>query len=327
VLEISPDREWIAYTRHDPEAEDEINSLWGVAAVGRTPDPFPIGGANVVHFADWSPAEDSLEVAYSTVEPRPAAPGWQANNDLIVVTVRAEEDGGRAGPSRTLIPANSGGAYGWWGSSFAWTDDGSRLAYARPDGVGVIEIEAPALEPWLEMTPYQTLGDWAWVPGIGWGSDGRTLITVRHAAPIGLETEASSPAFDLVALQPTTGAVLALRSRSGMFAEPILSPPVVLPNGELDQQIAFLQALTPLESETSRYQVVVMDRDGSNARVVFPAVGDPGVEPHRMAWSPDGARLALIYQGDLWVVDVQSGQAHRLTSDGQVAALDWEGAS
>lgn len=325
VLEVSPDRDWIAYTRHDPEAEGEINSLWAVPAVGQSPEPFPLGGTNVIHFADWSPSDDGLAVAYSTVEPRPAAPGWQANNDLILVTVRETEDGGRAGPSRTLIPANSGGAYGWWGSSFAWTDDGSRLAFARPDGVGTIDVEEPSLEPVLEMTPYQTLGDWAWVPGIGWGWDGRTLYTVNHAAPVGLETEASSPAFDLVALQPTSGEVLPLRARSGMFAAPVVSPPVVLPNGELDHRIAFLQALTPLESETSRYQAVVMDRDGSNARVVFPSTGEPGLEPHRMAWSPDGARLALIYQGDLWIVDVASGQAHRLTSDGQVAALDWEG--
>ncbi|HSR46576.1 MAG TPA: G5 domain-containing protein [Anaerolineales bacterium] len=326
ILEISPDRAWITFTRQDPEAEGEINSLWAVAAVGRTADPFPLGGKNIVHFADWSPEDGTLAVAYSTVEPRPAAPGWQANNDLILVAVRAEQDGGRAGPTRTLIPSNSGGAYGWWGSSFAWSDDGSRLAYARPDGVGVIEMDDPSLNPILEMPPYQTLGDWAWVPGISWGWDGRTLFTVNHAPPVGLETEASSPAFDLVVLQPTTGAVLPLRSRSGMFAEPVVSPPRVLSNGELDHRVAFLQALTPLESETSRYQLVVMDRDGSNARVIFPGEGEPGLESHRVSWSPDGERLALIYQGDLWIVDVASGQAQRLTSDGQVTAMDWEGA-
>lgn len=187
-------------------------------------------------------------------------------------------------------------------------------------------MDDPSLNPILEMPPYQTLGDWAWVPGISWGWDGRTLFTVNHAPPVGLETEASSPAFDLVVLQPTTGAVLPLRSRSGMFAEPVVSPPRVLSNGELDHRVAFLQALTPLESETSRYQLVVMDRDGSNARVIFPGEGEPGLESHRVSWSPDGERLALIYQGDLWIVDVASGQAQRLTSDGQVTAMDWEGA-
>jgi hypothetical protein len=110
-----------------------------------------------------------------------------------------------------------------------------------------------------------------------------------------------------------------------MFAEPVVSPPRLLPNGEVDYQIAFLQALAPLESESSRYRLVVVDRDGSTLRALFPAEGEPGLEPHPVAWSPDGERLGVIYQGDLWIVDVASGQAHRLTSDGQVTAIDWAG--
>jgi hypothetical protein len=160
---------------------------------------------------------------------------------------------------------------------------------------------------------------------VSWGWDDRTLFTVRHGDPVGLETEAASPVFDLVALQPTSGATLSLNGRSGMFAEPVVSPPRLLPNGEVDHQIAFLQALTPLESESSRYRLGVIDRDGSNLRLLFPAEGEPGLEPHRAAWSPDGERLAVIYQGDLWVVDVATAQAHRLTSDGQVSAIDWSG--
>jgi Tol biopolymer transport system component len=78
-----------------------------------------------------------------------------------------------------------------------------------------------------------------------------------------------------------------------------------------------------LESEASRYRLAVIDRDGSNLRMLFPAEGEPGLEPHRVAWSPEGQRLAVIYQGDLWIVDVATTQAHRLTSDGQVTAIDW----
>jgi hypothetical protein len=323
ILQLSPDAAWLAYTRHDPENADEINSLWGVSALGRNPEPFALGVSNVVHFADWSPDPLELVLAYSTVEPRPAAPGWQANNDLNLVTVRTDGERGRPGPHRTVLAANSGGQYGWWGSAFAWASDAARLAYARPDGVGVVTLDEPALTPLLEMTPYQTLGDWAWVPGVSWGWDDRTLFTVRHGPPVGLETEAASPVFDLVALQPTSGAALPLNARSGMFAEPVVSPPQLLPNGEVDHQLAFLQALTPLESESSRYRLGVIDRDGSNQRLLFPAAGEPGLEPHRVAWSPDGQRLAVIYQGDLWIVDVATAQAHRLTSDGQVSAIDW----
>ena len=325
ILELAPDAEWLLFTRRDPEAEDQINSLWAVSAITSSPEPYSLRAENVVHFADWSPDLASLTVAYSTVEPRPAAPGWQANNDLNLVTVRP--DGARLfiGARRTLLAANSGGPYSWWGSSFAWASDAARLAYARPDGIGVIELDDPSPTTALEMVPYQTLGDWAWVPGISWGWDDRTLFTVQHAAPVGLESDAASQAFDLVAIQPTTGLALPLRDRSGMFAEPVVSPQRLLPSGEVDYQIAFLQALSPLESEKSRYRLVVVDRDGSNPRTLFPADGEPGLEPHRVAWSPDAERLAVLYQGDLWIVDVTSGQAHRLTSDGQVTAFDWSG--
>ncbi|HMK07548.1 MAG TPA: G5 domain-containing protein, partial [Anaerolineales bacterium] len=323
ILRLSPDGDWVAYTRHDPADTQEINSLWAVSTLQRNPDPTSLGISNVVHFADWSPDPKQLQLAYSTVEPRPAAPGWQANNDLHVMTLRPDNTRLRRGPERTLLAANSGGQYGWWGSSFAWASDGERLAYARPDGIGVVTVDDPSLTPLLDMTPFQTLGDWAWVPGVAWGWDDRTVFTVRHGPPVGLETEASSPVFDLVALQPTTGTALRLHDRSGMFAEPVVSPPRLLPNGEVDHRIAFLQALTPLESESSRYRLAVIDRDGSNLRFLFPADGEPGLEPHRVAWSPDGERLAVIYQGDLWIVDVASGQAHRLTSDGQVTAIDW----
>jgi hypothetical protein len=323
VLELSSNGNWLAYTRHDPDNAEEINALWAVSAVGRNPEPFALGVSNVVHFADWSPREDVLQLAYSTVEPRPAAPGWQANNDLHLLTVRTDGESGRPGPDETVLAANSGGQYGWWGSSFAWASDASRLAYARPDGIGVIALEDSSVTPVLEMMPYQTLGDWAWVPGVSWGWDDRTLYTVEHGAPIGLETEGASPIFDLVALQATSAAALPLNPRSGMFAEPAVSPPQILQNGEVDHRVAFLQALSPLESESSRYRLAVIDRDGSNQRFLFPAEGEPGLEPHRVAWSPDGERLALIYQGDLWVVDVATAQAHRLTSDGQVSAIDW----
>jgi hypothetical protein len=32
-----------------------------------------------------------------------------------------------------------------------------------------------------------------------------------------------------------------------------------------------------------------------------------------MAWSPSGQQIVLIYQGDLWIVDVASGRANQIT--------------
>jgi hypothetical protein len=313
----------VLFTRRGRDGTDDINTLWVASTLSTDFPPIDLHAANVVHFADWSPRSEGLVVAYSTVEPRPAAPGWQANNDLVLATLRIGDESGRVARSETILPANAGGQYGWWGTTFAWADDGDHLAYARADGVGLVDVRGSSVESLLTLVPYQTLGDWAWVPGLAWGHDSRTLFTVLHGPPVGLESEAASPVFDVVALEASTRSVLTLQERTGMFAYPSVSPPLEQPDGELASRLAFLQALSPLESRDSHYQLVVVDRDGSNRQVVFPPAGEPGLDPQVVAWSPDGDRLALIYRGDVYIVDRGSGTGHRLTSDGQATIVDW----
>jgi hypothetical protein len=124
---------------------------------------------------------------------------------------------------------------------------------------------------------------------------------------------------------PGPGAApLMLAPRTGMFSHPSASPPQSLDSGEDSFLVAYLQALSPLESADSRYRLHVMDRDGSNDRALFPPAGEAGLEPQTVAWSPDSARIALIYRGDLWVVDVVTGAGQPLTGDGQVSLADWK---
>ena len=78
-LNLSPNGNFLIFTRKSTKpADQEINTLWAVRTDGSK--PFSTGISNVVHFADWIPSTNSI--AYSTVEPRSTAPGWQANNDL-----------------------------------------------------------------------------------------------------------------------------------------------------------------------------------------------------------------------------------------------------
>jgi hypothetical protein len=107
-----------------------------------------------------------------------------------------------------------------------------------------------------------------------------------------------------------------------MFAYPSVSS-LQSSSRERQYQVAYLQAIFPSQSETSRYRVVVIDRDGSNRRTIFPANDAPGLEPQTLAWAPDaidgqsGDFMALIYQGNLWLVDSEC-LAYQVTGDGLV---------
>ena len=82
-------------------------------------------------YAEWSPVEPR-QLAYSTADRIPRAPGWQANNDLWLMSF-----GPRPGTRQyvftptLLLDASSGGVYGWWGTGYAFAPDGKSIAYAR----------------------------------------------------------------------------------------------------------------------------------------------------------------------------------------------------
>jgi hypothetical protein len=319
IFRLSPDGRWLLFTRLGDEDSGEINTLWVVSTTEADAEPVDLNVANVVHFADWAPTSPPLTIAYSTVEPSPSAPGWQANNDLRLLTFNPP---GFATRRRVMIEPNAGGQYGWWGTSFAWGSSGG-LAYARADSIGTVDLSDPFFAPLFEITPLQTLGDWAWVPGVAWGRDGRSLYFIDHGTPLSLEDPSASPVFNLVAMPGPGAPALNLIPQTGMFSQPVVSPDVTLPSGEDSYRVAFLQALSPLESADSRYRLVVVDRDGSNARTLFPPSGEAGLEPQTVVWSPDGSRIALVYRGDLWVIDIAAGSGQPLTGDGQTVHVDW----
>jgi hypothetical protein len=318
IFELSPNGNYLIFTRKSTKsADEEINTLWAVRTDGSK--PFATGISNVVHFADWIPGTNSI--AYSTVEPRSTAPGWQANNDLHRYSVTT---GARA----RVLDASSGGVYGWWGMTFAFSAEG-RLAYARPDGIGLVDLDGKYLKPLLSITPFNTHSDWAWLPSLAWGADGKTLYYISHAPAPSLVSEEDSPFFDISAVLLENNTTVPIAPQTGMFAYPAVSS-LQSSTTERPYQVAYLQAIFPSQSETSRYRVMVMDRDGSNRRAIFPANDAPGIEPQTLAWAPDiiegqsGDFIALVYQGNLWLVDSGNGQAYQVTGDGLVTRLDWK---
>jgi hypothetical protein len=318
VFELSPRGDYLIYSRKSARpASQEINTIWAVRT--NSGKPFPTSVSNVVHFADWIPNTSSF--AYSTVEPRSTAPGWQANNDLYRYSIST-------GEKRKILEPNSGGVYGWWGMTFAFSPDG-RLAYARPDGIGLVDLDAKYLKPLIDIVPLNTHSDWAWLPELTWGADGKSLYYVTHAPPPSLVSEEDSPFFNVGVASFENNSGFEIAEQTGMFAYPISSP-LQSSSRERQYQVAFLQAIFPEQSETSRYRIVVMDRDGSNRRTIFPAIDAPGIEPQTPAWAPaaiegqSGYFVALVYQGNLWLVDSGNGQAFQVTGDGLVTRIDWK---
>jgi len=320
VFALSPDGEWLLFSRR-LGGEDRINSLWAVSTGPASPVALELGINNIIHFAEWSPVAPRT-FAYSTVEPRTSPPGWQANNDLYLATLG---EGGLGLVITPIMGPSAGGLYGWWGPRYAWSADGTRLAIARADSLGIVTLATGTETVLKRVVPFHTTADWVWLPPANWSPDGLVLYTVEHGGSSDAVNPEASQEFHLSAVSTWGGWDIRLASDSGLFAMPLPSPPTASSGGELPHSIAYLQALEPDQSLSSRYRLWVMDRDGSGARSLFQPSGAPGLEPagQLLAWSPDGSSIALVYQGNLWVVEVATGLAQQLTDDGLASAPRW----
>ncbi len=327
IFSVSEDGTWLLFTRRSDE-EEIINTLWAASLDTDPPQLFDLGVENVIHFADWVPGSKNNRVAFSTVEQRATAPGWQANNDLNILTFSTS---GWVSQWEEIIEANAGGIYGWWGANFLWGPNGDEMAYARPDGVGLVDFEKNTYNPLMEIIPLQTGADWAWVPGINWSPDGKTLYIVNHLQQDGSDNPEELPVFDLSAILITEGISIDITPQTGMFAYPTASQNRITANGEDAHEIAYLQAVFPMQSDNTRYRLTVMDRDASNPTVLFPSQGEPGVDPQQVVWSPvptgesEDFLIAVIHQGNIWLID-SSNQSPPLqvTGDGLITRLDWQ---
>ncbi len=238
---------------------------------------------------------------------------------------------GKPGKTKDILDTNYGGVYPWWGMTFAWSPDGQNLAYSRPDGVGLVEVNNAALTPLLNITALNTHGDWAWTPGLAWGGDSQTLFMVMHTAPSGLITPEESPNFALNAISLSNNATTTLVPQTGMFAYPAVSSQRKDKPGVTSYLVAYMQAIFPTASATSRYRLVVINNDGTAPRSLFPTEGQPGLTPQTqaLAWAPqlleNGSDfIGVIYEGNLWIVDAASGQSQQVTGDGLTSNINWK---
>ncbi len=302
-------------------ASDEavpLNSLWVIDTAAVTAEPVRVDATGVL-WADWEPEcgvnreNVGCRIAYSTGSPAEGNPGWKAENDLWIARLRGRDS--QLLSQRRVVEPSAGGSYGWWGTVYAWSPDGRYLAYARADEVGVVRAYDGAGTLLARFPPFRTYAPWVWTPTVSWSPGGQFIATTLHGpAPTGEDPE-DSPVFDVHALAADGTLTVKLVSEAGMWAAPAYAP--------AGDSVVFGRARSPYASQTSGYELYLMDRDGSDRRQLFPPEEEMGLEYPEVVWGPEGECLAVVYQGNLYLVDVTDGGVSQLTDEGGVSAARW----
>lgn len=308
VFSLSPDGSRLLFTRpgSDPET---INELWLINTVQAAAEPVRLDIQDVL-WADWSP--EGRRLAWSTGEFIPRPPGWRGQNDLWTAAI---SDANALTSRRQVLSPEAGGGYGWWGTRYVWSPNGTQLAYSRPESIGVVSLTTPRLEPLATFPGLRTYSSWTWNPHLSWSPAGDFILSTIHKPSPAHEDPEESPVFDLYILAASGTLSVSLANEVGMWAAPSFSP-----DGET---ILYGRAIVPYQSESSPYRICLQDRDGSNARCMYPTDPLSGLTIPEWIWAPGGDSIALINYGDVYLLDPVSGVAQPLTDQGNTTRLQW----
>jgi hypothetical protein len=328
VFHQRQDGQALIFTSETDASDDFFNELW-LLETGADAQPMRMTPTDVL-FAAWRP-RTSNEVAYATGEQSAGPVRWKALNNLWLMSVDLES--GRTLSIDEILPESNGGLYGWWGMNFAWSPFGDRIAWVQADGIGLVDLVDKRRAPLIQYAVFYSATDWVWLSQLSWSIDGTLLAGTVHGAPVGNEPAETSPIFDLVVASVDGRFTTSLRTSAGMWSAPAFSPDNSARGAEFSAgYLAWLQAREPQNSMSGEYDLLVADRDGSNQRRLFPPPDEPGIRRNdfgsrarEIVWSPDAQFIAQIYDGNLWLIDVESAEPYQLTFDGQTSNPVWTG--
>ncbi|MEP7285764.1 MAG: G5 domain-containing protein [Chloroflexota bacterium] len=335
VFALSPGGRQLLFTRKSDgtPTPENYNELWVLLDTSDpAATPVRLTALDNVLTADWVPGQP-YTFSYSTLQPREQAPGYQALNDLNIA--RIDSRTGKVVKATPVVKSRPTGVYSLWGTVFRWSPDGKSLAWGQADGAGLVDLKAGVYKKLFDFRVYSTTlsRNWVWLPDLTWSATSDLLAATIHGKPLGSEPEETSPVFNVALTQAKDQAAglfsVDLVPQAGMWAAPEFSPLLDSTSDYQQGYIAYLKARNPIDSVSSEYDLVVADRDGSNARIVFPGKDKPGIKPldnlfgNEISWSPDGRQVALIYQGDMWLIEVESGRANQVTVVGKAHHVRW----
>lgn len=322
---LSSNGRQLLYARNPQPEAQFYNELWLIPDVGAPePQPVELPLGNVLS-ASWVPGRPNT-ISYSLADPRDNEPFYTAKNDLWIASIDPQT--GVMTNTEQLIEGGvgTGGAFSWYGARYEWSPDSQQLAWIHADAVGTVNLSTGELNPPLlnyAVYSLNRLRNWSWRTDVTWSPDNAVLAAVTHGDPLGSERAETSPVFNLTVAAADGTFRADLVSRIGVWAVPKFSPLIndgsEFPKGYL----AYFVAREALNSASSEYDLYVADRDGSNARKIFPEDGKPGIRTQQYAWSPDGTQIVVVYQDNLWLINVASATARQLTLSGNASHPVW----
>ncbi len=323
VYKLSPTGNYLLFTR-TAEEEGSFNTLW-IVKTERDAAPLALDVENVL-WANWNPNRiGQSQIAFTTAVSTDFLPGWEANNDLWIGDMPLDPD---EEFEPEMVIESYPATYGWWGGNYAWSPDGLYIAYAFADEVGVINLELEREDDegsifhsnLVDFTEYNTRGDWVWVPSLSWSPDSQFLVFTQHGG-----NDPNEPLFDTLAVNISNGSGGVFVSQSGIWSYPYWSPskPETFDSAESTSKIAYLKAADSVDTRQSSYVLWLMDRDGSNTLQIYPALGEISrfsQDKNSISWGPIGDNIALIFDEQLWILDLTSLEARPVAQDDNLAS-------